>query len=184
MREWKTLESETVFQADPFVRVVKERIAVSQDLIVDDFYQVYLRPFVCCVPFLPNGRALMLKQYKHGAKKITFTFPGGFVEENERAEEACTRELIEETGFQAGDLITLGSFTDNGNQRGCKGTFFAATNCNYKRVANSGDLEETELLTLDQLEIDNLISTGEICISHHALAWLLARQLQCQEKSV
>jgi len=37
---------------------------------------------------------------------------GGFVEEGETLEEACKRELQEETGLEATDLAYIGSFAE------------------------------------------------------------------------
>jgi len=45
-----------------------------------------------------NGKVLMVKQHvKRG--DIVWNFPGGGIKENETAEEACIREVKEETGY-------------------------------------------------------------------------------------
>ncbi|MDJ0614645.1 MAG: NUDIX hydrolase [Rhizobiaceae bacterium] len=176
LTKWKVLDRERVFHAPPYVSVFKEKVAVNIKLEIDDFYRIVLRSFVTCVPFLPNGNVLMLHQYKHGPGEVTLTFPGGFIEEREPAELACARELLEETGYEADSLNRLGSFTDNGNQQGCKGTFFLAEGCRMKQLPDSGDLEDMVLVELEPAQIDRAIANGQICITHHALAWLLARQ--------
>jgi 8-oxo-dGTP diphosphatase len=47
---------------------------------------------------LKDGKILMVKQHvQRGA--IVWTFPGGGIEEGETAEQACHREVKEETGY-------------------------------------------------------------------------------------
>ncbi|TNJ68124.1 NUDIX hydrolase [Paenibacillus hemerocallicola] len=45
-----------------------------------------------------DGRFLMVKQNKHG--RIFWNFPGGHIEQGEIPEEACIREIEEETGYR------------------------------------------------------------------------------------
>ncbi|MCU0666967.1 MAG: NUDIX hydrolase [Candidatus Omnitrophica bacterium] len=60
------------------------------------------------VPFLGNGKVVMLRQYRPVIKKYLYELPAGTLEENETPLACARRELIEETGFSAGKLIKLG----------------------------------------------------------------------------
>jgi len=128
VQKWKVLESETVFSAKPYLEVIQEKVETDKSEIIDDFYQLRLRAFALCIPVLPDGRIITLKQYKHGPGEICMTFPAGHVEDGEDIEEACARELLEETGYAPERLIPFGSFVDNGNQRGCEGHYYLAEN--------------------------------------------------------
>lgn len=174
--KWKVLESETVFSAKPYLEVIKESVKTDKAEIIDDFYTLNLRSFALCIPVLPNGQILTLKQYKHGPRVVCLTFPAGHIEEGEEAAFACERELLEETGYQTEGLVPLGSFVDNGNQRGCKGHYFLAENCKQIQEPQSGDLEEMLIQKREVSEIDNAFTAGEIMIAHHGLGWLLARE--------
>jgi len=46
-----------------------------------------------------EGQLLMVKQYVFGGR-IVWNFPGGGIEEDETPEQACIREVKEETGFE------------------------------------------------------------------------------------
>lgn len=56
---------------------------------------------VACVDDI--GRILVVKQHR-GPFAGAWLLPGGNVERNERVEDAARRELLEETGYRAGDL--------------------------------------------------------------------------------
>ncbi len=56
---------------------------------------------------------LMVNQYRHGTDSITREFPAGTVEPDEPKQEAALRELLEETGYRADELIELGEVSPN-----------------------------------------------------------------------
>ena len=53
---------------------------------------------------------LMVKQYRPGAKGVLLEIPAGKLEYGENPEECGRRELIEETGFAAGEFVHLSKF--------------------------------------------------------------------------
>lgn len=174
-RHWKTLGETTVFDAAPYLRVTREVVELPDGQVVEDFYQVHLRPFVSVVPMTPEGRVLILEQYKHGPRRVSITFPGGFIDPGEDAETAGRRELMEETGFRAGTMISLGQYVDNGNQRGCEGSYFLALECEKVAEADPGDLEDMDVSFADPEALDDALGTGRFAITHMAAAWAFAR---------
>ena len=55
----------------------------------------------------------MVRQYRHATRGITLEMPAGSVKENEVPADAARRELLEETGYAAGNLIHLGTWECN-----------------------------------------------------------------------
>lgn len=66
---------------------------------------------VDCVALDSGGRVLLIKR-KHPPFEGQYALPGGFVDIGETVEEACRRELREETGVKAGKLHLVGVYSD------------------------------------------------------------------------
>lgn len=177
MDAWRVLRQQTVFEAEPFVSVSCESVALPDGRQVDNFYKVHLRPFALIVPIMEDGRVLLLRQYKHGPGCVSLTFPAGHVEDGEAPLVAAQREFLEETGCAASDWQALGSFVDHGNQVCSVGHYYLAHGVHRVQAANSGDLEEMEELFLSPQDLDAALFNGGFAIAHHVVGWGLARAM-------
>lgn len=61
------------------------------------------------VPFLDDGRVLMIRQYRHATGGTLLEIPAGKLDPGEAPEACAVRELEEETGWRAGRLEKLGA---------------------------------------------------------------------------
>jgi ADP-ribose pyrophosphatase len=61
------------------------------------------------LPFLPEGRVVLIRQYRHAAGGYIVEVPAGKLDRGEPPERCAAREIEEETGWRAGELIPLGS---------------------------------------------------------------------------
>ena len=67
------------------------------------------------VPFLdpldsPDPRILLIRQYRYAAEGPVFEIPAGRLDPGEAPRDCAARELREETGYSAGELISLTTF--------------------------------------------------------------------------
>ena len=69
------------------VRTTREMITHSGSVVV--------------LPVLPDGRVLLVRQYRHAARQVLWELVAGRVDEGESPRKAAARELIEETGYRA-----------------------------------------------------------------------------------
>lgn len=111
--------------------------------------------------FTKNGKFLVHREYRHPTGRYLLGLPGGRVDEGEDPLETARRELEEETGFAAEDLLPLGAvypFPAVCNQRI---HYFLAKKATPKGAAKKEPYELIETLELDQKELFAKIAQGE-----------------------
>ena len=59
------------------------------------------------MPVLPDGRIVLVKQYRYAAGRKLLEIPAGTLEPGEQPLECARRELREETGYEAGEMVNL-----------------------------------------------------------------------------
>ena len=62
---------------------------------------------VSILPVMPDGQIAMIRQWRTAAQEILWEIPAGGLEENEDPEACARRELIEEIGYECGQLSLL-----------------------------------------------------------------------------
>lgn len=65
------------------------------------------RGAAAAVPLLPDGRVVLVRQWRQPAQRVLLEIPAGVVEEDESPEDCMRRELAEEIGYQPGRLQLL-----------------------------------------------------------------------------
>ena len=56
---------------------------------------------VVVLPVLPDGRIVLIRQYRHATRQFLWELVAGRMDEAETPRKAAARELIEETGYRA-----------------------------------------------------------------------------------
>ncbi len=108
------------------------------------------------------GRWLLVRQYRHAARRNMLEIPAGTREAGEAPELTAAREVREETGFAAGRLERIGGAWMAPGFSGEFITFFLATDLRPDPLPqDQGEyIEEPEWLTLD--EVYEAVQTGRI----------------------
>lgn len=174
LAHWQTLHHETIFAGGPIKEVAVESVELPDGRTVPDYYVIKLADYVLIYAETDDGTVPMLRQYKHGLRRVCLSFPGGAVEEGEAPVSAARRELLEETGYEAAEWQSLGSFTTNANQ-GCNvAHLFRATGCRRVTAPRSGDLEQTSLELVQPASLLHPAGLHEIGLVSHVALVLLA----------
>lgn len=167
-RAWAVVSERELLSRPPYVTVTAQTVELPDGRRIDDYYQIILSDFACVYAETEDGHLLMLRSYRHGPRKICFSFPGGGIGPGEDPAEAAARELREETGFEAARWHPLGSFIINSNQRCGTAHFFRAEGCRRVADANSGDLEDSEVVLLTRAEVLAALRGGDLASLAHA----------------
>ena len=65
---------------------------------------------VVILPFLPDGRVLLIRNKRYSIGQTLVELPAGTIERNEDPINCAGRELLEETGYVAGRLKAIGNY--------------------------------------------------------------------------
>jgi ADP-ribose pyrophosphatase len=117
---------------------------------------------VAIIPLLPDGRVVMLRQYRHAAGKILYELPAGTLAPGESPLDCARRELMEETGYEAADLTLLFSTYLSPGFSSEIIHIFIATGL---RPTQGASLDEDERLDLVVLPLDEavaMVKRGEV----------------------
>ena len=100
MRKYaRIVESKTLFRG----KVVELKV----DQVVEPGGVKTTREVVChagsvvVVPHLPDGRLILVRQYRHAVRESLWELVAGGMERGETPRESARRELLEETGYHA-----------------------------------------------------------------------------------
>ena len=101
----KTIKSETVYEGT-FLILKKDKIILPNGNTSNREW-IKHPGAVCCVPILPNGEIVLIRQYRYAVKEEMIEIPSGKLDKNEIPEKCVIRELEEEIGYKAGKLTFL-----------------------------------------------------------------------------
>jgi 8-oxo-dGTP pyrophosphatase MutT (NUDIX family) len=104
---------------------------------------------------------LMVRQWRHGEKKISIEYPGGVIDEGELPQTAAERELREETGAVASVLTKLGEMNPNPALFSNKVHVFLAEGLKFSGTQNLDKDEFLNYMEIPQKEVIKKMGSGE-----------------------
>jgi ADP-ribose pyrophosphatase len=128
------------------------------------------------VPVTPEGKLVLLRQYRFAVQGRLLEFPAGTVEINEDPFETIQREIEEETGYRAQTWQKLGEFfLAPGYSDEIIYAFLAKDLELLDQPPNQDDDEDMETLLLTPQELEQAILDGQPVDAKSISSFLLAR---------
>lgn len=179
---WKRLKSEEIATCRVFS--VRRDLSVRENDLTGEeahsFYCIESPEWVNIIALTPASEVVLIEQYRHGIEEMALEIPGGMVDDGETPIEAAQRELVEETGYEAGEIISLGRSRPNPAIQNNWVHHFLAVDCK-KNGEVAFDLHEsiaTRLVPLDK--IPSLFENEEIT---HSLVLTCFHKFELYRKS-
>ncbi len=156
----KQVESELVFDGS-VVRLYKDKVELPDGTCSMREYVKHIGA-VCVIPVTDDGEVILERQYRYSVGRVLIEIPAGkldYVGEDFR--EAALRELREETGAVAAEMIDMGDYFGSPAIMGEHIRMFMAKGLTFGET----DLDEGEFLEVFKIPLSeavDMVLRGEI----------------------
>ena len=158
-KEWKIISSKKVY-SNEYLHVYEDKFDLNG---IDKIYiRGITKDYSTIVPFVSKDEILIIKSYRHLVDSIEIEVPSGYIDEGETAKQAAIRELKEETGYTAKDIISIGSYTLDYSMFKQKGNIFIAYDLDKEKEQSLGIMEKIDVEIIEIKEIEKLLLQGKI----------------------
>lgn len=160
MDSWRTLKSRLALD-HPVLRV--EQVTRQRaDGLNHDFVILRASDWVNVVAVTPQGRVVLIRQWRQGSGAPSLEIPGGIVDPGESPAQAGARELLEETGYVAAELVPLGQVNPNPALFDNTCHTFLARDAVPQSPQRLDDGERIEVLARPVADLPGLVADGSI----------------------
>lgn len=140
------------------------------------FHRIVSVDWAQILPITADGEAVLVRQYRHGARRVTLEMPGGLIDAGEDPAAAALRECLEETGYRGRRAEPLGVVSPNPALFTNRLFTFYATGVEPERAVQNTGTEVTEVVLVPVADLEDLLLKGEI--DHALVAGAMWRYLK------
>jgi ADP-ribose pyrophosphatase len=152
----RVLEKNTVWEGN-FLRFVLTTYVDSSGAVRkwESFERVNCKGIVVIVAVTDDKEVLLVRQFRPPVNGYVIEFPAGLNDRGDTLEEAAKRELLEETGYSAREMIFLAEGPMSSGASGEILTAFLAKGLEFKGIGKRDETEDIEVLKVPINEIDS-----------------------------
>ena len=171
------LQSSTPLSDLGLFKITRDRATSPRTGQDRDFLVIHMPDWLQVVPLTTEGRLVLVRQYRHGSRRVGLEVPGGLLDpQDPDPAAAAARELREETGYGGGSLHPLGAFWPQPAMLANRVHFFVAVDLELQGDLQPDAGEDLEVVLVDPAEVEGLAAAGEIQNVMTVTALALARQ--------
>jgi ADP-ribose pyrophosphatase len=176
LKPWKTLSTRKIYQNN-WINV-REDIVELPHKNTTIYGVCEMGECVGILPFVDDEHVMMVRQYRYVQKENhRWEMPTGGIHPGESAEEAAQRELMEEIGYRAGELVWINTFYTSKSVCDETAHLYIGQNLTPAQ-APPDDTEFIEVATLPFADVLQMVITGEIRDAMTIIAVLFAAQMR------
>lgn len=169
---WPKIVSRRTTRLSPWAEIIERGVEFSADAPPELYHSIAQTDYVAIVARTPDGTIPIVRQYRPALENFTWELPAGTLDKDELPADCCRRELLEETGFPAQTVHTLGSYAPCTARLSNRiHTFFVETGPRANQPAIEAGIE-LKLVTSEELAA--LILAREFVLQLHIGALMLA----------
>lgn len=159
---WDYLGSQAAYQGQ-IMQVRLDRYHFKPGRITRDYTVLEFGDWVNVIPLTAEGQVVLIRQWRHGVRQTCLEIPGGMIDAADASPAAAAaRELEEETGYVARELIQLGTVQANPAIQNNLCHTFLALDAEPRGTLNFDPTELIELELTSQAETMALLRDGTI----------------------
>ena len=174
--EWTLEGSREIFHR--FMTVTQDSYRTSDGLKYD-FDILHTADAATVLALTPDGKAVTIRQFRPGPKKMCYEMPGGYIDSGEDPALAAARELAEETGYTGDAPEYVGTMMTNPYST-CNLIVYLIRNAQKTSFQHLDSSERMTVHVIDITELERHIDGGTVT---HTGAVLLALKMY-QKKSL
>jgi ADP-ribose pyrophosphatase len=157
--EWNIVSTKEVY-SNYFINLFEDTLDVQGQ------EKIYVRgtrkDYSTIVPFISDDEILVIKSYRHIVDSIQIEVPSGYIDEGESAKQAAIRELKEETGYSAKEVVSIGTYTSDYTMFEQTGNLFIGYDLVKDHEQSLGLMEQIDVVIMKINEIKQLLLRGVI----------------------
>jgi ADP-ribose pyrophosphatase len=108
MVSWPKLTGRKLIPVSPWLDVIARDVQFFPASAVETYYAVSQPHYLVALAVTPEGRILLVRQYRPAIERFSLELPAGMLEDNEDPAQAISRELLEETGYSCRSITLIG----------------------------------------------------------------------------
>jgi ADP-ribose pyrophosphatase len=109
---WKKIQSKYLVR-EPWATLRVDSCRMPDGTFIPDYYVLEYPDWVNIIALTDDEQVILVRQYRHAAGEEFLEIPGGVIEKGESPEAAARRELLEETGYEFGEMEFLSELYGN-----------------------------------------------------------------------
>lgn len=184
---WTVISSEVTYE-DQWIKLRSDACVTPDGTVIAPFHVLEYPDWVNVVPVLPDGKLLLVREYRHGQGKVLLGLVSGGLADADRElpdplAAAAKRELLEEVGCSASDLHRVLVSYPNAANHSNSVTTFVASGLDFSHSTCFDPGEDIEVETMGFVQLMDDIIEGRVTMQsmHVAAIFSLARWLEVNE---